>query len=45
MQMMTIAKYVALGGFLSACASIEGGERTGAERFVDAGQDLSLIHI
>lgn len=43
MQMMTIAKYVALGGFLSACASIEGGERTGAERSVDAGRDSKSL--
>ena len=39
MKTISIITLAVAGLGLSACASIEGGQRTGADRFVDAGQD------
>lgn len=40
MNILKISVLVAAGFSLTACAAmLEGGNRTGAERFVDAGQD------
>lgn len=39
MKTISITTLLVAGLGLSACGSIEGGQRTGADRFVDAGQD------
>ena len=43
MKITKIAVLLATGAALSACTALEGGERTGAERWVDAGTDAKSL--